>query len=469
MQSSALRPSRLPAVSRLASLLESRDLLRNPVGVFQRHTARIGKSFVFHFGGITPAIVSSDAEVLQHVLKTNQENYRKSEIQMKRIHRFLGTGLLTTHGEPWRIQRRIIQQGFTTAKLSAMTSKMRECLDQSLQQFERRIEAGPVDIYPEMMRFTFRIVSRAIFSSALSDDEVEHISGTISLVQRFIVRQVVQPYLNPWFALSGEFRRHEEMRDEARRIVLGQIRERRAHPGGYDDLLQILLDAVYHDTGEGMSDEVILNETVQLLLAGHETSSDALSWTLYLLASEPSRIAAIRREYESVVGPAGLQFGDVSRLTLTSQIVEESLRLYPPFWVLDRVAVADDVIGRLPIRGGTLLMLFVYGSHHSPEYWDEPEQFKPERFSGEERRRHTPFAYLPFGGGPRGCLGWQFAMLQMLMILGTLLGRYDVALTPNQEIVPWPGVFLKPKNGIRMTFSRRRQPVANAADIAGVA
>lgn len=394
--------------------------------------------------------------VLQHVLKTNYANYQKSEFQMKRIRHFLGPGLLILQGEQWHTQRRLIHQGaFRSAKLASLASMMRECLDESLAQFDRRIQDGPADIYPEMMRITFRMISRSLFSASIPDRDIEYISQAISTIQEFMVRQIVQPYLNPWFAVSGELRKHEAMRDRCEQIVRDHIRQRRRHSGQCDDLLQVLVEAVYDDTGEGMSDEAILHECLHLLVAGHETSSNALCWTLYLLSQHPEYIERVRSEYDVAIAGAGLEYCDLSKLEFTTQVVEESLRLYPPFWMVDRVAIADDHVMDVRIPKGAIVVAFIYGAHHSPKIWDDPDRFIPERFSKENKRKHVPFAYLPFGGGPRGCVGGNYAMLQMLMIVGGILRRFDCELAPGQDISPRPMLFLRPDKGIKMRFARR--------------
>ena len=449
-------PRRLPAVSRLRSLLDSRHLGGDAAQVFRAHSRSLGETFLFRFGGFKRAIVSSDPAVLEHVLKTNHANYHKSEFQTARIQHFLGPGLLILHGQPWQRQRRLIHHGaFRPAKVASVASAMHECLDESLARFDGEIRRGPVDIYPEMMRMTFRMVSRLVFSASLPDEDIDRISGAISTIQEFMVRQIVHPYLNPWFAVSGALRRHERMRDRCNQIVLDLIRRRRRHPGRSDDLLQVLMDAVSDETGEPMSDEAILHECMHLLVAGHETSSNALCWTLYLLSTHPEHVERVRAEYERVAGDSVLQYADLAQLPVTTQVVEESLRLYPPFWMVDRVAVADDHVMGVRIPKGTIVVAFIYGAHRSPRLWEDPDRFVPERFSPERKAAQPPFSYLPFGGGPRGCVGGNFAMLQMLMIVGRLLRRYDFELAPGQDVSPRSMVFLRPSHGIRMRVVKR--------------
>lgn len=426
-------------------------MAHNPVRVLTKYIGLHGETFRFYFGGVKEAIVTIDPVVIQHVLKTNSDNYHKSEIQKKRMGHFLGKGLLTTEGEAWKTQRRLIQTGFERKQLEVLSSIMQDSLADSLRGFDRQAKGGPVDIYPLMMKITFAMVARSLFGARLKEEDIDLISLAISTVQEFMVRQTIQPYLNPWFAISGELRKNWDLRNRAFGILGDYIQRRRTEAPGHD-LLQILLDARYND-GHGMSDELIISESMQLLVAGHETSSNALSWLLYLLSSRPECVEKIRQEFDSVLGEKPLSYTDVPKFSYTTQVMNEALRLYPPFWMVDRMALADDRAGNVDIPRGSTVVVFVYGAHHSPHYWETPESFDEERFSKAKEKLHTPFAHLPFGAGPRGCIGGNYAMLQMLMILGVLLRKYDFSLVPGQTIEARPMVILRPEHGIRMTFS----------------
>ena len=426
-------------------------MARNPVQVLSRYTALYGDTFRFYFGGVKEAIVTTNPVVIQHVLKTNSENYHKSHIQKKRMGHFLGKGLLTTEGDAWKTQRRLIQSGFERKQLEVLSSIMQDSLAESLREFDKDARLGPVDIYPLMMKITFAMVGKSLFGAKLKEEDIDLISEAILTVQEFMVRQTIQPYLNPWFSVSGEQRRHEEMTARAFAILGDYIRRRREEEPGHD-LLQILMDARYSD-GSAMSDDLVVSESMQLLVAGHETSSNALSWTLYLLSKHPDCVERIRDEFDCVLGDKPLGFSDVPKFEFTTQVINEALRLYPPFWMVDRMALADDRAGDVDIPRGSTVVVFIYGTHHSPRYWENPESFDPERFSKANEKQHTPFAHLPFGAGPRGCIGGNYAMLQMLMILSVLLRKYDLQLVPGQTIEPRPMVILRPEHGIRMSFT----------------
>jgi cytochrome P450 len=451
----------IPAVSRFRSFADSAAMARNPVPVLSKYNETLGDTFRFYLGGLKEAIVTIDPAVIQHVLKTNAENYHKSEIQVKRMGHFLGKGLLTTEGEAWRNQRRLIQKGFGPKQLDALSAIMQDSVADSLRDFDSKIHDGPVDIYPHLMKITFSMVARSLFGARLKDEDIDLVSHTICTVQEFIVRQTLQPYLNPWFAASGELRKHEEMRTRADAVLLEYIKKRRNESPG-NDLLQTLMDARYSD-GEGMSNELVLSESMQLLVAGHETSSNGLSWLLYLLSSRPDCLERVRQEIDSVLGDAPLNHSDVPKLEFTTRVIQEGLRLYPPFWMIDRMAVADDRVGDVAIPAGSTVIVYVYGAHHAPRYWKDPETFDTARFIKGNEKLRTPFTYLPFGGGPRGCIGNHYAMLQMLMILSDLLRKYDFQLAPSQTIEARPMVILRPKHGIRMTFTNTTAPVPSIA------
>jgi cytochrome P450 len=229
--------SSLPRVSRIRSLLYSRQLQQNPIEIFMKHTARLGNSFVFYFGGIKEVIVTSNPTFLQHILQTKDENYHKSEIETRRMLRFLGQGLLTSSGELRRMRRKLMQRAFRTNTLAAMAATMHIAVNGSLERFDRQLLEGPVDIYPVLTDLTLATVARSLFSVNLTDHERRLVGRAIIEIQEFIVRQIVHPYLTPWFFLSGQCRRYARMRTEADKALLNHIRNRRRERTDCSDLL----------------------------------------------------------------------------------------------------------------------------------------------------------------------------------------------------------------------------------------
>ncbi len=423
---------KIPTISRSRAFADSPRMKKNPIEIFNEYKDELGETYSFHFGGLKKVIITTNPTIIQHILQKNYKNYHKSDIQVKRMGHFLGSGLLTSHGEYWLSQRRMIQEGFHRSQLMMLMPTMRKIMDEAMLDFDKAAAKNPIDICEYMMRFTFRIAATSLFSTRLNAEQLDTLSDTITTIQAFIVRQIVQPYLNPWFQISGTLSKYEKMRETSDKFIMDYIKSRRKSDEKQDDLLQKLMDARDKDTGEGMTDEQVLMESMQLLVAGHETSSNALSWVFYLLAKHPDCQAKVRQEIKNAINDEPIDYHNLRKLTYTVQVIEETLRLYPPFWMIDRKALETDVVDGVTIPKGATIIPFIYGVQHSGEYWENPEQFDPERFTKENAKNHTPFTHLPFGGGPRVCIGSSYANIQILLILVTILQQYNFELAQEK-------------------------------------
>lgn len=464
----------LPRVPRWRTLLGSLAMARQPIQNLDRALTHHGDTVGLHLGGVRPCIVTRDPALAQHILQKNHRRYLKSDLTHGLI-RYLGRGLLTNEGADWLRQRRLIQPGFHRQRLTALTRLMQAAAEEWSQDLRARLAAAggslTVDIHAEMTRVAFQIIAQATFGTSMTDAERDRLSDVLTRIQAFYVRTIRQPYLRPWFRLSGAFQQHDALSQELRELVRGYIRRRQASQGAGvpvaaasatptpgtpgqpadtatppDDLLQMLLDARYEDTGEGMSEEQLLDEANILLLAGHETSANALSWMLHLLAQHPEAAAQIRQERAAVgLAQRPPEFTELTQLPYALQVVQETMRLYPPAWILDRVALEDDEFQGLPIPKGTLFSIYIYGIHRHPELWPEPDTFRPERFAPGQQPPIPAYAYLPFGGGPRLCVGSHFALTEIQLVLLETLRHFDFA--PVSPGVPGtdPLVTLRPK------------------------
>jgi cytochrome P450 len=442
----------VPAVSRLQAFQETPALLDNATAVLSRHAERLGGVFVYWFGGMTKVLIVTDPDVLRHILKDNHENYPKSAIQVHRMGQFLGPGLLTDHGAVWRRKRRRIQQAFHLDRIAAMAADMQASLDEMLPGFDSAIREGAVEVGAQMMRMTFCMVTRSLFSTRLPESDVQVISRGIGTVQAFMVQQIVKPYLRPWFMLSGAVRRHQQIRRAGDAILQRLIDGRRGTSATPHDLLSILMDAEFGPDSRPISDQEILDESLQILVAGHETSSNALSWALYLLSQHPASLAAVRSELAAVVGDGPLLLRHLTALPVTTSVLEEALRLFPPFWMVDRMALADDEAAGVAIPAGTTVVAFIHGAHHAPDFWPEPACFRPDRFTGADKGLRKSLHYLPFGAGPKRCIGANYAMLQMVMILNVMLRRYRFRLAATAPVRPRAMIIQQPAGGLWMQF-----------------
>lgn len=445
----------IPAIPRWKSLLNSVRFLRNPLEVISENIARYGDTYSFHLGGVQKGIMSARPEIIQHVLQKNHRNYRKSPIHFDKLARFLGNGLLTSDGDYWLRQRRLIQPGFHRKRLEGLAAVMNDEIARFMDRLEDKTGLNPTtDMSHVMMELAFRVVARSLFSADLPEEKLIELSRDITELQAFIIRLIRQPYLEWWFQLSGKTDLHLQMAARSRSVVADIIRQRRQSDAVHDDLLQMLLDARYEDSGEGMTEEQLIDESLILFVAGHETTANALAWTWHLLSQHPDVVQGLRDEHQRVLAGRLPVFDDLPRLEYTLQVIEEAMRLYPPAWITDRVAVEDDVVDGVRIPAGAMIALSIYGVHHSEKHWDAPESFRPARFSKENKTTQHPYAYLPFGGGPRLCIGNSFALMEMQLILVQMLRRFEVEAVPGQTISPQALITLRPKYGLQMKLMK---------------
>ncbi len=446
----------IPQVSFWHTIRNAFRIVKNPLPVINEIIEEKGDTFSMHMGGGKKAIFTADPEIAQYVMQKNNRNFRKSEIQTHLLAKYAGKGLLTSEGDYWLRQRRLIQPGFHRAKLAALTDIMLKVVQESFNDLDQLAHTNEVfDICDEMTKMAFNVVAKSLFTTSVQDEELTELNDNIQSIQEYIIKKLRQPYLGWWFFLSGKGKLQLQKSKESRNIILNIIKDRRASGDSYDDLLDMLLESKYEDTHQGMTDLQLLDETLILFVAGHETSANALAWAFYLLSKYPDATKKIRDEYQTVVGDRKIEFSDFPKLTYTTQVIQETMRLYPPAWITDRLTNETDEIKGFTISKNKMVALFIYGLHHSKTLWDEPEKFKPERFTKENIKSKPPFSYMPFGGGPRLCIGNNFAMMEMQMVLIELLKRYDFSLEKNQNIEAMPYITLQPKYGIKMRIRKK--------------
>ena len=449
-------PARLPRVPRWRSLLRSFALAKNPLPVLDAVLARHGDTVELYIGGVEKSILTRDPGLIQHVLQKNHRNYAKSKFT-RRFSRYIGHGLLTNEGPDWLRQRRLIQPGFHRQRVAALTGMMQEIAAESLAPLAAQAVANggfaTVRVHELMTRLTFRIIARSVFSTNFPEAELDRLAGLITALQAFFVRSIRQPYLTPWFRLRGQFAYHDALALELRTLLGGFIAQRQQAcaqpnaPAAPDDLLQMLLDVRYEDTGEPMSADRLVDESLILLVAGHETSANALTWLTYLLARHPAQAREIQAESAAVLAGRAPAFADLARLPRALHAVQEAMRLYPPAWMVDRVALADDEFQGLRIPAGTLFSLYFHGLHRDAKHWEAPGEFRPARFAAGQAHPVPAHAYVPFGGGPRLCIGMQFALTEMHLVALELLRQFDLEWVPGQpEVTLQPLVTLRPKH-----------------------
>jgi cytochrome P450 len=392
-------------------------------------------------------------EYIEHVLLTNHGNYRKSHFARHLLGPLLGEGLLTAEGEVWRRERRIAAPAFHTRRVGALVDTVAACSADALARW-RAIE-GSFDLFSEMMALTLAVISRTMFS----DDTL----GEVETLRRLTgVVVSLRPNLLDLFGFPEwiprlRSRPYREAIAAFEALVARLLAERRRAQQERNDLLAMLLSARDAETGEGMSDRALRDEILTIFLAGHETTANALTWTLYLLARHPEAEARLHEELARVLGPRAPTFADLAELKWTRMVIEESMRLYPPAHAIARSAIGEDTIGgmRVPAGASISISISIYMTHRNPKLWRQPDRFDPERFAPAAVAARHRFAYLPFGGGPRICIGNGFAMAEAQVILAMIAQRYRLRLAPGYPVEPVGLITLRPKHGLWMTLERR--------------
>jgi len=427
-------------------------LRSDPIGTFLDAADRYG-DIVYLKAGPYHGFLVLDPAAIKHVLQDNARNYHKSPLYA-RLSDTLGNGLLTSEDAFWLRQRRLAQPAFHRQRLVAMADAMVSCTEQLLERWEQTASTGEtIDLVAEMMALTQAIIVRTMFSTDLGAT-ADVVNRTWPIINRRIGETFWATKLETMLPLPANVRLRRALR-ELDTVVYRIIADRRQTRRDEADLLSMFLSARDDDSGTGMTDRQLRDEVMTMLLAGHETTSLALSWTYYLLSRYPDAEQSIAGEVDRVIGNDRPAFTHVDRLVCTRRVLEESLRLYPPAWGFSRLSLDDDEIGGYHVPKGSIVFVIPYVVHRRPKLWPDPERFDPDRFAPEHESARQKFSYIPFGGGPRGCIGNQFAMLEAQLIVAAIAQRYRIELAPAQNIQPEPLITLRPKPGIRARIIKR--------------
>ena len=396
--------------------------------------------------GYLQLYASSNADFIKYVLQTNQKNYGKSRAY-NALKLGLGNGLVTSKGSFWRKQRRLAQPVFYKKNLENLFQDMGRSTTEFLEYLEGK-RGTTIDISREMMNVTATIVLRALFNVEQSES-LDQIYKSMDVTQEYLMKIIGNPIMQPWYKINGEEKKFYNAIKDLDQLVYTIMNNRRDSQEKKNDLLQMLMDAEDADTGEKMTDLQLRDELVTRFSAGHETSSNALSWTFYLLCKNPETIQKLRAGINEKLPDQRMpSFQDLRELTYTRQVIEEGMRIYPPAWIIGRRALEDDEFNGFAIKKDVNMLLEIYGMHHSTTYWENPEAFNPDRFSPEVAKKRPKHHYLPFGAGPRMCIGNHFAMMEMQLLLATIMQRFDFELDVNHVVEVDPLITLRPKNGI---------------------
>jgi len=408
------------------------------------------------YGDIVPlrlgrnrVIFINDPTDIEHVLVTNAQNFTKSYI-VRLLRPVLGNGLLISDGSFWRRQRRLVQPAFNHERISSYGNIMVTAANEMLSDWQ---DGETRDIHKEMMRVTSRIVAKSLFGAEITDDtqDIAHAVGVV--MENFSARRQSLfpiPLLVPTFSnlrLQRAIRAFDK-------IIYGFIDRRRESGKDHNDLLSMLLQARDEDDGSGMTDKQLRDEALTLFLAGHETTANALSWALYLISEHEKVETKLTAELRSVVGPRLARVEDLGSLRFTQRIILETMRLYPPAYILSRQAVRDFNLGDFRFPGGTIVLISQWVTHRQTKYFENPNEFDPERWKDDLAKRLPRCAYFPFGMGPRSCIGASFAMMEAVLLLAMVAQRFRLKILSEPKVEPWPSITLRPKFGISARLTK---------------
>lgn len=405
------------------------------------HHRRHGDVFFRRLG--TPSVYLCHPQLLEHVLRSNVRNYVKGP-DYDFLRPLIGEGIFVSEGDMWTRQRRLLAPEFRAKDVARFLPVFAAELERMYAEWD---ELASIDLSASMMRLTLRILGTAMFQSdfeSLIEVAREAFEACLSQATRQMMSMGV---LKPWLPTPGNRRASEaaQQLDDAVHGLIARVRRRAAsqpqqpgpHPGcpvGGVDMLSRMLVAVDPDTGAGMSEQQLVDEAKSLILAGHETTSLALSWTFHLLFTHPEVAARLRSEVRGVLGGRHVQVDDIARLPYTRQVLLESMRIYPPVPAVTRRALADDEFFGVRVRAGESVTLPIYVVHRHREFWPQPERFDPERFAPDRVAKLDPYSYLPFLRGRRACIGEHFAMLEAIVVLASIVDRYDLERVGREPI-----------------------------------
>ena len=437
-------PKGLPIVG---NMFEPRG---DAIRYFTKCIREYGDIVFLRFLGVPMCLVNRP-DCIESVLVTQHNNFEKSK-DYRALRRVLGNGLLTSEGVFWRRQRKLVQPAFHQGRIAAYAEVMVAYTERMVASWKH---GEGLDVHEAMMRLTLDIVAKTLFDTDVSR-EAQDVGAALQVLMSKFFRQAGFALLLPSFIPIPTTRRLQRAVGQLDKVIYEIIRRRRTSGQTSGDLLSVLLRA-QDDEGLGMTDRQLHDEIMTLFLAGHETTANALSWTWLLLGQNPGVEEKLVEELRRVLGGRSPTAADLPRLTYTEMILREAMRLYPPVWVIGRRGLAPFRMGEYELPAETNVLMSQIITHRDARYFPDPDRFDPDRWKADDPRFVSlpRFAYFPFGGGPRVCIGAGFAMMEAVLLLATIAQRSTLTLVPGQTIEKLPSVTLRPKSGIRVILHRR--------------
>jgi cytochrome P450 len=417
-------------------------------------TARMGDVIHIRFG-FTHLYQVSHPDGVQHVLQFNNKNYSRESFGNNLVKLVSGLNLFTSDGDYWLNQRRLMQPAFHRRNYAQFGTMMTSATQRMIDRWEAVGHDEFLDMHKEMTRLTMEVVGQALFSVDLSD-ESSVLGKAFMTTTGYVQHRFNTPFYPPPFIPTQRNQELKKAMLDVQNILQEMLNDRRRTGERKDDLMTMLMEARYEDTGEGMNDDQIRAELGTMIGAGQETTSNLLTWVFHVLSANPDVEAKLLAEYKHVLDGRIPTMEDLPKMPYNRMVLDEALRLYPPAWAVStRTALEDDVILGYRIPKGAGVFISPYVVHRDPRFWEDPEKFDPERFTDDKVEARHKYAYIPFGAGPRKCIGNTFALTEAQLILATLLPRYKLTTQPGYKVEPAAEFTLRVKGGLPMKIQAR--------------
>ena len=428
------------------------ELKRDPIGLLLRARSAHGDVVRLKLWWVTAHLLAHPDHI-QHVLQKKQPQYDKDLEPLKRLKPILGNGMVTADGESWRRQREVARPAFHQNEVQSFGPTITAFADELVHRWREAADQGRVlDMHHEMMQITLRVAGKTLFGVDLKDDAAD-CSDVLNVTMAAGLKRMNALVAAPLFLPTPNNRVLIRSR-KALKTMIDRIIERRREEGYDEEDLLARLMADHDAERPANRSEQFYDEAITLLLAGHETTANALAFSLHVLGRHPAIVATLREETRAVLAGQPAEIGDLPKLVYTRMALDEAMRLYPPAWIIDRNSTEDDEIDGYAIPKGGLILLSPYVTHRHPAFWPDAERFDPLRFEKSKVADRPRHAYFPFSIGPRVCIGMGFALTEAIMVLATLIDRFDVAPVEGHVLRLDPNVTLRPKNGLPMTVRK---------------